>query len=278
MEYMSHRKVVDKRIVLCLLAVVSIGCGNRMQAPAGALPAPRHGGVYVVAHRGAHLGIPENTLAAYETAIQMGVDLVEVDLRTTRDGRIVSVHNKEIDSYVTNGEHGLVREMTLDELKQLDIGSRIAPRWSDERIPTFEEILDLCKGRVGIYLDLKDASVEKVVSMVKKWNMAGQVLWYADVDELERVEELCPECIPMPDPGPEENLQEVLQLFRPSVVASVWRYYSKGFAEQCHRAGAIVIVDEGDPTCWQNALAWGTDGIQTDHPELLIALLKTRRQ
>ena len=224
-------------------------------------------------HRGAHIGIPENTLAAYEAAIAMGVDFVEVDLRTTRDGHIVSIHNKDIDSYVTNGEQRLVSEMTLEQLKQLDIGSRISPEWSNERIPTFEEILGLCKGRVGIYLDLKDASVDKLVYAVKKWDMAGQVLWYADFDELERVAELCPECILMPDPGPEKNLPKVIERFQPSVIAAVWRYYSKSFAAKCHQAGAIVIVDESAPTCWEDALEWDSDGIQTDHPAQLIAFL-----
>ena len=146
-------------LTIILLSIASVGCTTIEREPVKVLPAPRHGGVYVVAHRGAHIGIPENTLAAYEAAIDIGVDFVEIDLRTTQDGRIVSVHNKEIDSYVTNGMQGLVSEMTLDQLKQLDIGSRISPQWSDERIPTFEEILELCKGRVGIYLDLKDASV-----------------------------------------------------------------------------------------------------------------------
>jgi len=254
-----------------------IGCASVNRAQASKLPKPRHGGVYVVAHRGAHNGIPENTLAAYKAAIEMGVDFVEIDLRTTKDGHIVSIHNKDIDSYVTNGQHGLVSEMTLEQLRQLDIGSRIGTQWSGERIPTFEEILELCKGRVGIYLDLKGASVDKVVSMINKWEMARHVLWYADFDELERVAELCPECILMPDPGPEENLPEIIDRFKPLVVASVWRYYSRSFAEKCHQAGAVVIVDESNPSCWQDALAWNTDGIQTNQPGKLISLLKNRK-
>jgi glycerophosphoryl diester phosphodiesterase len=264
-------------LTIFLLGITSVGCTTAIREPVKVLPAPRHGGVYVVAHRGAHIGIPENTLAAYEAAIEMGVDFVEVDLRTTQDGRIVSIHNKEIDSYVTNGLHGLVSEMTLEQLKQLDIGSSIGPQWSRERIPTFEEILELCKGRVGIYLDLKDASVDKVVSIVNRWDMARQVLWYADFDKLERVAELCPECILMPDPGPEENLPKVINRFEPSVIAAVWRYYSQSFAAKCHQAGAIVIVDENGPACWQDALAWNTDGIQSDLPENLIALLERRK-
>ena len=258
-------------LTIFLLSIASVGCTSTT-------PAPRHGGVYVVAHRGAHVDIPENTLAAYETAIEMGVDFVEVDLRTTLDGHIVSIHNKEIDSYVTNGQHGLVSEMALEQLKQLDVGSRIGPEWSAERIPTFEEILELCKGRVGIYLDLKDAPVDKVVSMVKEWDMAHRVLWYADFDELQRVGQLCPECILMPDPGPEENLPEVIERFEPAVVAAVWRYYSCSFAAKCHRAGAIVIVDESGPACWEDALVWNSDGIQSDRPAQLIALLECRKR
>jgi len=265
-------------LTILLLSIASVGCTSNVRKPVKELPAPRHGGVYVVAHRGAHIGIPENTLAAYEAAIEMGVDFVEIDLRITRDGRFVSVHNKEIDSYVTDGRQGLVSEMTLEQLKQLDIGSRISPEWSGERIPTFEEILELCKGRVGIYLDLKDASVDEVVSIVNNWDMARQVLWYADFDELERVAELCPECILMPDPGPEGNLPEVINRFEPSVIAAVWRYYSKSFAAKCHQAGAIVIVDESDPSCWQDALAWNTDGIQSDRPANLIELLERRKR
>jgi len=111
---------------------------------------------------------------------------------------------------------------------------------------------------------------------VREYDMTGQVLWYADFDELRRVARLCPECIVMPDPGPQGNLLEVIRRFRPSVIAAVWRYYSPGFAVECHRAGAIVIVDESSPDCWQDALTWNSDGIQTDHPAELIALLKLR--
>ena len=147
-----------------------------------------------------------------------------------------------------------------------------------KKFENIEEILDLCKGRVGIYLDLKDASVDKLVYVVKKWDMTGQVLWYADFDELERVAEMCPECILMPDPGPEENLPKVIERFQPSVIAAVWCYYSWSFAAKCHQAGAIVIVDESAPTCWEDALEWESDGIQTDHPAQLIAFLKLQKR
>jgi glycerophosphoryl diester phosphodiesterase len=239
--------------------------------------APRQGGVYVVAHRGAHEGIPENTLAAYRKAIELGCDYVEIDTRATKDGHIVSVHNEDVDSY-TKDAKGEVKNFTLAELKALDIGSRISPSFATERIPTFEEILAVCKGKIGIYLDLKEAPVAQLVQLVQAQGMEREVLWYATAEELAELRALCPTCIPMPDPGPEANLAPLLETFKPGVVASVAKFLSEAFVQACHGAGAVVIVDESrDPEpFWAQAVAWDVDGIQTDHPERLIAWLKAR--
>jgi glycerophosphoryl diester phosphodiesterase len=239
-----------------------------------ALAPPKHGGVYVVAHRGAHTGIPENTLAAYRKAIELGVDFVEIDLRVTKDHRMVSIHNSEIDNYVVDGQTGKVADLTLEQLKRLDIGSRVGPEWKNERIPTFEEILDLCQGKVGIYVDLKGAPVDAAVALVRQRGMTKRVLWYADGSRLERIQATCADCIVTPDPGPEANLEALIDRFHPRVIAAVWKFYSESFAKKCHQAGAIVIVDERDKTSWPEALRWGTDGIQTDTPAELIEFLE----
>lgn len=239
----------------------------------GVLDPPRNGGVYVVAHRGAHEGIPENTLAAYRKAIDLGCDFIEIDLRETKDGHIVSVHNATIDSY-TNEVSGPVKNFTLAELKALDIGSRIGPEWKDERIPTFDEILELAHGKIGIYLDLKNAPVDKLIEMIRAHDMERHVIWYAGPAQQKQVAKLCPNCNPMPDPGPEAFLEIILKDHQPKIVASSWDNYSEKFAKTCHEAGAIVIVDEDKPDDWAPMLAWGTDGIQTDHPAKLIEYLK----
>jgi len=259
-----------------ILLLVALLAGASDIATVPVLPhPPRHGGVYVVAHRGAHQGIPENTLAAYRKAIELGADFIEIDLRTTKDGALVSIHNSTVDDY-TKDAAGPVKNFTLAELRAMDIGSRIGPEWREERIPAFEEILDLCKGRIGIYLDLKEAPVDKAAAVIQAHGMAREVLWYAGPAQLERVREICPECIIMPDPGPEKFLAGLIDRLKPKVVASTWRNYSEQFAKTCHAAGAIVIVDEDGPACWEEALRWNTDGIQTDHPEELIAFLSKR--
>jgi glycerophosphoryl diester phosphodiesterase len=84
----------------------------------------------------------------------------------------------------------------------------------------------------------------------------------------------------MPDPGPEKNLVPLVTKLDPAprVIATVMRYCSPTFVETAHARGAIVITDEGDRDDWPALLEWGNDGIQTDHPADLIALLESRRK
>ncbi len=259
------------------LTVLLVQASAQSDPPKPVLRPPRHGGVYVVAHRGAHQGIPENTLAAYRKAIELGVDFVEIDLRTTKDGKFVSIHNGTVDAYMSDGKTGKVRDFTLAELRALDIGSRVGPEWKAERIPTFEEILDLCKGKCGIYLDLKDAAIDPLAKQIKIRGMERDVIWYASNKKLQYLQKHHPKFIPMPDPGPEKNIERVVGLLKPKIIAPVWRNYSASYVQTCHDAGALVIVDESGPSCWEDALAWGSDGVQTDHPAKFIEFLKARK-
>ena len=135
-------------------------------------------------------------------------------MRTTKDGKYISIHNSTIDAYV-KGKTGQVKDFTLQELRALDIGSRVGPEWKDAKIPTFEEILDLCKDRIGIYLDLKQAPVEPLIAMIRERGMEKQVLWYADDDELAQVTERCPECLIMPIPDRKRTLYRLSKDYHP---------------------------------------------------------------
>lgn len=267
---------MKKLVLLSLLAIVfSIsGCSTQKVLP---IKPPKHGGVYVVAHRGAHLTIPENTLPAYKKAIALGVDFVEIDVHMTKDHHFVSCHNDEVNKYTVGDTPGKISEMTLAELRALDIGSRIGPEWKGTQIPTFEEILDLCKGKVGIYLDLKNAPVAPLIKMINAHGMEHDVLWYAYNDsDFVNIKKLCPECVIMPDPGREKNLPGLIEKFHPDIIASVFKYLSESFVKTCHKAGAIVIVDERKGTVeeWKTMLDWHTDGIQTNYPQALIEYLE----
>jgi glycerophosphoryl diester phosphodiesterase len=243
------------------------------------LPGPRHGDTYVVAHRGAHGDIPENSLPAYRRAIQLGCDFVEIDVRRTRDGKIVSVHNSRIDAYV-QGDTGLVSNFTLAQLKAMDIGWAHGPEWKGTTVPTVEEIFGLCRGRIGIYLDLKEPLVRELVPLIQKFGMEKEVVWYIPADREEVIRDLreqCPDCLPMPDPGDAGTLPDVLAVWEPSVIATDMGALSAVFVRRCHDSEAMVFVDErqGGEVEWKYILSLGTDGIQTDDPEGLIRFLNS---
>lgn len=243
-------------------------------------PEPKNGKTYVIAHRGVHIGIPENSLPAYKKAIDLGCDFIEIDVRSTKDGQIVSIHNSTIDKYV-KGVTGKVRDFTLEELKSLDIGERIGPEWKNTRIPTFEEILKLCQGKIGIYLDLKEPLVPELIETIKEYKMERNIVWCipaSRMDAISQVKKLCSRCIVMPDPGDEKNVLPVIEKIHPLVIAPVMDDFSDTYVKTCHANGVKVFVDEdkGTEDEWDWILNLGTDGIQTDNPEELIKFIKKR--
>ena len=243
-------------------------------------PEPKLGNTYVIAHRGVHIDIPENSLAAYQEAIDLGCDFIEIDVRKSKDGRIVSVHNSSIDAYV-NGASGKISDFTLAELKSLDIGEGMGPQWKNTRIPTIEEILELCRGHIGIYLDLKEPLVPELVRIIKDYGMERDIVWYipssymAAIKELKR---LCPDCVPMPDPGSKGNIVGVIEQVHPLVIATDMGKLSEEYMKiaRGHHTKVFVDEDKGDEAEWTKILDWGAEGIQTDKPQELIKFLKTQ--
>ena len=115
----------------------------------------------VIAHRGFSGAAPENTLAAFEKAIEVGADMFELDVLLSRDGRVVVIHDDTLDR-TTDGE-GKVAAFTLAELKKLDAGSWFSAEFAGERIPTLEEALRLAKGCILVNVEIKTEAVGRGV-------------------------------------------------------------------------------------------------------------------
>jgi glycerophosphoryl diester phosphodiesterase len=265
--------------IVSLVWLLGLGHGYAQNG----LPKPKNGSTYVIAHRGEHNGIPENSLAAYQKAIDLGCDFVEIDVRTTKDGEFVSVHNATIDAYVV-GKTGKLADFTLSQLRAMDIGIKVGEKWRDTKIPTFGEILALCQNRIGIYLDLKEADPKTLIPIIKKYNMEEAIVWYLPASahkELMAIKTNCPECLIMPDPGKKSNIKEVINTYEPKYMASDMGHISKSFVRQLHANEVKVFVDddEDDPEKWHQEwaklLSLGVDGIQTDQPEALIKFISS---
>lgn len=114
----------------------------------------------VLGHRGSKGHAPENTLISFERAIEQGSTMLELDIHVTRDRQLAVIHDGSVDR-TTDGS-GLVHEMTLPELQQLDAGYWFGPDFVGQRIPSLEQVIELAKGRVYLNVEIKVGGVNPV--------------------------------------------------------------------------------------------------------------------
>lgn len=140
------------------------------------LPSPT-----IFAHRGASAHAPENTLAAFELAVEQGADGIELDVKLTADGRVVVIHDATVDR--TTGTQGRVKDMMLDELRALGAGSFFSPDFKNEKIPTLEEVFKAVGQKTFINVELtnyntpRDHLVESVCMLVKQFGLQDRVMF-----------------------------------------------------------------------------------------------------
>lgn len=164
-------------IVSCPLLLLSCsapdGGANRAERIRRALLSTDESGVLVAAHRGDWRGFPENSLPAIESAIEMGVDIVELDVQRTSDSVLILMHDSRLDRTTTG--KGPVSEWTLDSIKTLRLRNGCAIK-TKEVVPTLEEALLLAKGRVMINLDKADRYFDQVYALLEKTGTTQQII------------------------------------------------------------------------------------------------------
>ena len=116
------------------------------------------GEVLVFGHRGARAYAPQNTIPAFELAVQQGAQGIELDVHRSRDGQLVILHNFDVDE-TTDGS-GRITEKTLAEIKALDAGSKFAPEFAGTPIPTLDEVFEAVGKRLFVNVEIKSESVE----------------------------------------------------------------------------------------------------------------------
>ena len=139
---------------------------------------------WTIAHRGYRAKYPENTLVAFQAALDAGVEMIELDVALTLDRKLVVIHDATLER-TTNGE-GAVRDHTLAQLQQLDAGGWFHPRFAGEHLPELSEVLDLADGRVLINIEIKpyayephhppDAVERQTLELVGQRNLEERVL------------------------------------------------------------------------------------------------------
>jgi glycerophosphoryl diester phosphodiesterase len=234
--------------------------------------------IVVISHRGEHLHHPENTLPAYRAAIDAGADYFEVDVRTTSDGKLVLSHDGSV-ARRTNGK-GDIAKMTFDEVRALDAGIKSGPEFAGTKIPTFDEALDLARGKIGIYVDSKQVSAKDLVTHIQDHGMSEHVVIYAGLGLCQGVQKLNPNLRVMPEAGSFGNAKHLIEVLHPQVLAFDAGDFKPDIIHVVKEANAQIYLDRlgpaDNPASWQAAIDAGADGIQTDHPAELVKYLREK--
>nr|WP_309686228.1 glycerophosphodiester phosphodiesterase family protein [Armatimonas sp.] len=241
-------------------------------------PLPAHKGRFVViAHRGMHTQTPENTLAALRESIQAEVDFVECDLRTTKDGHIVILHDSTVDR--TTVGKGKLADLTLAEVKSLAIKN------STERVPTFEELLRESHGKMGFYLDCKAVDPAQAFALVKRYKLTDRVLAYTSTEGALAWKRAAPQVPVMTSPPGDARTPDALTAFLNNWPFELLDGPYDLSAETVAAAKALGTQIWADiqnplesPAQWEPAIARGLTGLQSDHPDALVAYLKATKR
>ena len=231
----------------------------------------------VIAHRGASAAAPENTLLAFEQAVQLGAEAIELDAKRTRDGQVVCFHDRTL--LRTTGVAGTPGSRTFDELRTYDVGAWKGEAFGGQRVPTLSEVLEAVGRRILVNIELTDywadqpRLAEAVVGIVRRHRLERRILVSSfQSSALVAAEARAPEVARAHLVGPTwlatrdrfsrrraevqaEHLHESLAL--PARIA----------ANQ--RAGKRVhVYTVDDPGAMRRLWRWGVDGVITNLPDV----------
>ena len=269
----TRRRLLAATAAVAFLAVVAL-------AIFAAAPARTSQRVAVIAHRGASIEAPENTLAAFRLAIDEQTDWVELDVQESRDGEVLVVHDSDLMKL--GGDDTKVWDADAAQLRSVDIGSRTGPQFAAERVPTLAGALATCKGRSKVIVELKSYGhavrlEERVVELVEAAGMAGDCAFMSlDHAMVRRMKELRPSWrVGVLAAKAIGDLTAIGADF----VAVEKKMATRRFVRAAHRAGQEVYVWTVDDPAWMlTMMSRGVDGLITNRPALARRAIARREE
>ncbi|MDH7501668.1 MAG: glycerophosphodiester phosphodiesterase family protein [Verrucomicrobiota bacterium] len=255
--------------------------GSSTTEPSGrGRTAPR---TIVVAHRGDHTAAHENSIEAIRRAIQYaGADYVELDVRTTRDGELVLMHDATVDR--TTDGHGRVDVLTFAEIAGLRLVDPQRPHLPPSKVPRLAEALAELQGKAGLYLDFKSGDRAKVVQLLRDYRMVNSTVVYDERDAFRLWKTLEPALRTMTSPKPEDLSAESLPTLKARLQVDILdgpvTLYTPALVREAQRHGLAVWPDiqgpHEDAAFWDKTVSLLADGYQTDRPADFVRFLVRR--
>ena len=228
-------------------------------------------------HRGNPAEYPENTLASFRSALELGVDLIECDVHLSADGELIVIHDHTLDR-TTDGS-GLVVQHTLGELRELDAGG-------GERLPTLAEVCALARDRVGLCIETKQIPIpypaleEKLIAQLRESGMLNQTAVISfHHGSIRRLKELEPRlAVGVLEGARPIDPVAILRSANADIYAPHYGAMDPELVEQVHTAGGVVgawTVDDAAAVAWCQVSK--PDSIFTNRPREILAAVRQGR-
>ncbi len=210
---------------------------------------------------------PENTVASLDAAARLHADFVEIDVHTTSDGGFFLLHDGTLDR-TTNGK-GRVRQSTSATVRGLDAGHWFGQPFDGAIVPELDGYLAKFPKTMSLYFDAKDITPEALAEAVAKHGLVERTVVYQGPVYLEKLKAINPAIRTLAPVAAASHVDTLAKRFQPYAVDTSWKLLSRDYIAHCHELGIKVFSDaKGDTTIeeYRQAIEWGIDLIQTDHP------------
>lgn len=267
------KKVMESSLfVFCTLCFLWLGSAVFAEGTANNSKAP-----LVIGHRGASAYAPENTMASFIKAYELGADMIELDIHASMDGEIFVIH--DADTNRTTGTPGLISFMKASDIKKLDAGSWMGEEFKDEKIPLLKDVLEWAKGKIKINIEVKSARCEeKTVEMLHEYEMIENVIVSSfHLEYLKKFKELDTSITTaalVKDISGKKDITQAIEACHPDAINPRFLLLNKKTVDMAHKAGLKVYpYTVNDPVSMKRMISAEVDGIITNYPDLVKDLL-----
>ena len=229
--------------------------------------------IVIVAHRGANNLAPENTFSAAWKCVELGIEYVEVDVRTSADGVMYVIHDKTLDR--TTSGSGLIAETNSTAIDRLDAGSWFDPKFKTERVPRLREFLNTFRGKIKIYFDVKSADLAALLEMIRETGFENDCFfWFSKDERAQELRKLDPNIGLKMNAVDVAGLQRVLP-YNPQIIEYRLDHLTPDFVAFARRNGLELMahaLHEGAEEEYPRILESAADMVNLDRADEMIAL------
>ena len=225
--------------------------------------------IEIVCHKGANEYAPENTFAAAQLCVDWGMDYVEVDVSTSKDGVLYILHGPELDN-TTNGK-GRIADMTSQEIDKLDAGSWFDPKFAGEKVPRLDLFLRWIKGKAKVYMDVKAADHRQLIDLVYDVELENDCFfWSGDDNWTLKLRQMAPDLQLKINVSSVDDVIKVHETYGANIIEIGLDSMSQELMDACRQREIKTMIFHGkkEPEAFREVLRWGVDMINLDHGDV----------